>query len=322
MLVNRLILAAFVLLSAGCRLFQPPKVDRVDRFALTELTPDHTFIDLSLVVSNPNGFAVRLESLNLTLSDKDKNHLSDVRMLHPMEIDGHQADTVYFNIQLDTRPVAKLISHSADKVDFNVHVDGKAKVLGMHVPLRLDLPQSINLTQILEDALPKIPSEFTAPTIKLGGKKKHGDMHSESVSSSDTTGTSPHLQTPDLFKVTKAGLTGLGFKETQFSVRFMLLNPFGLSFTLLDFPSQVSINGTYAGNGRLSHPLVFDENVSSQEGEIICKLNNWNSLMAGSKALLHKQADYQVNGTLSAAGFGVTVNKPFVVKGHVDIGNN
>ena len=304
------------LLITSCSLFQAPQFKGVSNFKLNELTADHTDIDLALVIANPNGFALALKSLNVTVTDTLQNRLGDVTMLQPLEIPKHDSDTLFLEIELNTRQVAKLVSHSSDKVKFIVHAVAVAHVFGITKQISKDLPEQINITEILLKALPQIPTEFQAPSINISKKKQTQKGNFTSGEKKSDTAKA----TPELFKVLKAGISDMGFKETELTIRFMLLNPFGLTFTLKDFPAQVSVNGTLAGKGRLAKPLVFDEDVYSQEGEIVCTLNNWNSLKLGTNALFKKGLDYVVQGNLQAEGLGVCINKPFAVKGHVDIG--
>jgi hypothetical protein len=100
----------------------------------------------------------------------------------------------------------------------------------------------------------------------------------------------------------------------------MLFNPYGLSFVFRDFPSEIWVNDKFAGRGKLTKPIVFNENIFSAEGEMVFSLSNFNSLLLASKALVKKDMNYLVDGTLQVEGFGAKISKPFKFKGTVEIG--
>jgi len=118
----------------------------------------------------------------------------------------------------------------------------------------------------------------------------------------------------------KTSITDVGLKETELTVKFLILNPYGLSFNIRDFPSDIWVNDKYAGKGKLAKLINFNENIFSAEGELVFNLNNFNSILLASNALLKRDMNYQVNGTLLAEGFGAKISKPFKFKGTVEIG--
>jgi LEA14-like dessication related protein len=311
--VRRLIpvLLLFPVLFSACSLFKAPKFERVHEVQLKELTPDHSNLDLSIVISNPNWFTISVKNLSVEIMDKTRDRMGTVTMTQPMAMKKHSADTVYFEIQMDTRKVANLISHSSQKVEFIVRAQAVAKVFGITKKVT---------TRILEEMLPKIPSDIAIPTIKANAGKSAAKSGKTVVRdpSFKTAGSSPTK--PDIFKIIKTSVTDFGLKETELTVRFMMLNPYGLSFTFRDFPSEIWINDKYAGRGKLAKPVIFDENIFNADGELVFTLNNFNSVLLASKALVKKDMNYQVNGTIMVDGFGTSISKPFRFTGTVEIG--
>jgi LEA14-like dessication related protein len=306
-----ILLLLLTVLLCSCSLFQAPKFERLNDVELKDLTADHTSLDLSLVISNPNWYAITVKTLDLEVTDKTKDRLGTIVMTHPLKIQKHAADTVYFQILLDTRKVTKLVSHSAQNVEFIVNANALAKVFGITKRVKFSQPQQINFTQILEELLPNIPSEFEIPAIQPTKYRK--------IVISDPN-RNPNPLKPDIFRIVKTSVTDVGLKETELTVKFVLLNPYGLSFTFRDFPAEVWINDKYAGKGKLANALTFDENVASANGELVFDLNNYSAILLASKALFKKDLHYLVKGTLLAEGFGTSIKKPFRFKGTVEIG--
>jgi LEA14-like dessication related protein len=308
---NLAILLTVALLMCSCSVFKAPKFERLNQVELKDITVDHTSLDLSLVISNPNWYAITVRSLKVEVTDTNSVSLGNIVMTQPLKLEKHKADTVYFDILLDTRKVTKLVSHSAQNVRFIVKANAVAKVFGVSKRVKLEQPQGVNFTKILEELLPNIPSEIQIPTL-VADKRRRIQITDPSKKSSPIKA--------DIFKVMKTSITDVGFKESELTVKFELLNPYGISFTFRDFPSEVYINDKYAGKGKLAQPLFFDENVFKREGELVFELNNWNSILLASRVLFKKDMDYRVNGTLLAEGFGTSIRKPFIFRGTVEIG--
>jgi len=312
-----IILSALTLLITSCALFKSPKFERVNSFQLRELGIAQSKMDLSIVVSNPNWYEIQVKNLEVTVLDKSNSRLSDIRLYQPIDIPKHSADTVYLDIDVDTRAVARIISKSANKVEFIVKARADAKVMGIGKHLEIEQPQSVNFTQILAKVLPQIPEDYTIPTIQTGKKKNVKPPAGTTLKAEVVVSPTP----PEIFKVMKTSITDIGFKETELTVKFMMFNPFGLTFTLNDFPAEVWINDKHAGTGNLGKPISFDENVQYREGEIVFNLKNFNSILIAFKGITSRELNYKVNGTLLAEGFGAKISKPFHFNGTVVIGS-
>jgi LEA14-like dessication related protein len=308
------------LLACSCSLFKAPGFEGLNETELKDLTADHTNLDLSLVISNPNWYAITVKSLRLEILDKSKDRLGDIVMTQPLELEKHTADTVYFEIKLDTRRVAKILSYSSNKVEFTVKAEAIAKVFGISKRIRVEQDQEINFTKIIEDFLPTIPSEIEIPAIKASDLTKKSKDKKLLIKDSGTDPFRDSPVKPDIFKVIKTSISDISLKETELTVSFMIFNPYGFAFTFRDFPAEIMINGKAAGRGKLASPIVFNENVVQSEGELVFNLNNFNSLLLASGVLVKKDQHYEVNGTLMIDGFGTRITKPFKFRGTVEIG--
>ncbi len=308
-LLPLLMLTAILLCS--CSLFKEPVFERLNKVELKELTPDHTRVDLSIVIKNPNWYGITVKTLTVDITDTSSVKLGNIVMTQPLKIHKHQSDTVYFEIVMETRKVTKLLSHFAPNVEFIVKANALAKVFGISKRVKIQQRQSINFTEILEQMLPSIPSDIEIPTLVADKKRRV-------VVQNPPKPTSP-VQL-DIFKVLNTSITDVGLKETELTIKFIMLNPYGLSFVFKDFPAQVRINDKLAGTGKLAKPLVFTEEVYQAEGRLVFTLNNFNTILLASRTLMKKDLDYKVTGTLMAEGFGTSISKPFTFTGCVEVG--
>ena len=303
-----IIISAFL---CSCSLFKEPVFERLNKVELLELNPDFTSVDLSIVIKNPNWYGITVKTLTVDITDTNSLKLGNIVMTQPLKISKHTSDTVNFNILMETRKVTRLISHFAPNVEFIVKANVHAKVFGISKRVRIQQKQSINFTEILEQILPSIPSDIEIPPFIANKKRK--------IQVQNPPKPSSNIQA-DIFKVVNATITDVGLKETDLTIKFILLNPYGLSFTFRDFPAEVRINDILAGRGKLSKPLLFNEKIHQAEGQLVFTLNNFNTILLASRAMLKKDLNYTVNGTLIAEGFGTSITKPFTFRGTVEMG--
>jgi LEA14-like dessication related protein len=313
-------LGLIALVLSACSVFKEPQFNKVNEIALKDLTADHTSLDLSIVITNPNWYAITVKSLKIEVQDKNSEKLGDIMMTQPLKIEKHSADTVYFEILMNTRKVAKMLSYSTGKVEFTVKAYAVAKVFGISKKIRLEQPQEVNFTQIIEEMLPTIPSDIEIPAINASELTKGKKDRKLLFKDTDIKSMNSSPFKPDIFKVMKTTVTDIGLKETELTVKFLLLNPYGFAFTFKDFPAEIRINDKFAGRGNLAQPIVLNENVISSDGELVFKLNNLNSFLLATGALVKKDMNYVVNGTLQIEGFGTKINKPFKFRGTIEIG--
>ncbi|MFO7659511.1 MAG: hypothetical protein R6V77_01240 [Candidatus Cloacimonadaceae bacterium] len=306
-----LLLLLISVLLCSCSLFKEPVFERLNKVELKDINPDYTRVDLSIVIKNPNRYGITVKTLNVDITDTTSVKLGNVVMTQPLRIQKNSSDTVYFEIIMETRKVTKLLSYSAPKVEFLVKANALANVYGISKRIKIQQRQSINFTEILEQMLPSIPSDIEIPTV-IADKKRRVVVQNPSKPSSSIQA--------DIFKVMNTTITDVGIKETELTIKFIMLNAYGLSFTFKDFPAQVLINDVLAGTGKLAKPIEFTEKIFQAEGRLVFTLNNFNTILLASRAVMKKDLDYRVNGTLIAEGFGTSISKPFTFKGTVEIG--
>ncbi len=297
-----LLLIGLLFIGSGSFLYKNPAIEKIENVSLQELNPDHTIINLSLVVKNPNCFKIGVKTMEVRILDKDKDKLAKVVLQKAIEIEKRSSRTVEFQAVLDTRRVAKLVSYTTQNVLFNIQADARVKVLGVSKNISFEVPYEFDLRTALQNALQKFTA--TTQTITAGTSVKKGTGNQSGQ---------------EIFKVIKASLNEIGFTEFQFSIKFLLLNPYGFTFTFVDFPCEVFINDKSAGKGYLTKPLNFNEKVFSQEGELVFKMSHFQSIAGLSKGVLSGEIAYKVNGDAVLNGFGMEIRKPFQFQGKTNI---
>lgn len=278
--MKRLMLMNLVLILlmglSGCKLLKTPRVEKIQDIRVGVINPDKSTLKLSLIVHNPNCHKLRVQKLDVTLLNKDRGKVGFAKLTKEVTIPKNASVNIDFDVELDTRPVVKMVSSIDQQVQFFVTGEGKGKALGISKKFSFDEPYSLSLKEHLETLL----SRFTA-------------------------------QGQSLFKIQKTSVEKIDLGQTELHVSFLILNPYGLSFNLKGFPSEIYINGKSVGTGNLNSQLRFDETIFSQEGVMIFKLSNLKSVLGAVKGVFKGEVAYQVKGKVMIDALGMDINEPF-----------
>ena len=118
---NILYLVAFslVLISlSSCKLFKSPTVTKIQDVKVISITPDKSTIKISFMVSNPNCYKLKLDQLNVELLNKDRYKVGTATLQKVVQIPKKSTMCLDFNVELETRPVVKMVSSIDQKVQF------------------------------------------------------------------------------------------------------------------------------------------------------------------------------------------------------------
>ncbi|MDY0151652.1 MAG: hypothetical protein RBS43_05215 [Candidatus Cloacimonas sp.] len=282
--LNTIILLALVFTLSSCKIFVKPTVEKIRDIKVVSISPDKSVVEISLIVRNPNPYKIRLSKLDIELLNKDRGKVGVAALHKEVEIPKKASMNIDFRVELDTRPVVKMVSGLDQKVQFYVHGSGHGKALGMGKNFSFDEPYELDLKEHLENLL----SKFSA------------------------SGQS-------LFKIQHTSVEKVGIGETELHVNFMILNPYGFSFNFKGFPSEIYLNGKLAGKGNLQNQLRFDENIYSKDGVMVFKLSNLKSILGAVTGVFKGEIAYTVKGKVMIDAMGMQIDRPYEYKGSLPL---
>ncbi|MEN6444935.1 MAG: hypothetical protein ABFC98_02690 [Candidatus Cloacimonas sp.] len=260
----------------SCQLFKSPTVTKIQDVKIVSITPDLSTVKISLMVNNPNCYKLKLDKLNVELLNKDRQKVGTATLQNMVEIPKKSGICLDFTVELETRPVVKMVSSLDQKVPFFITGKGHGKIMGMSKTFNFDEPYELDMKEELQKIIPK----FTA------------------------NGQS-------LFKITKTTVEKIGIGETELHIHFIVLNPYGLTFNLKSFPADIYISDKLAGKGELKNQLKFNENIFSQDGVMVFKLNNLKSILGAVKGAFQGEIKYSVKGKVNIDALGMQINQPY-----------
>ncbi len=281
-----LLLICLALLNlASCKwLFKSPKIERIHDVKVVSIDPDKIRLELSLSVLNPNRYKLNLNEMNVALLNKNREQIGTASLNRAVMIPSRKSNSLDFSITLDTRPTVKLVNYSDQKVFVYIAGKGSGKVLGSKQQFDFEEPYEIDIREQLQKALATF--------------KANGD---------------------DIFKIKRSYLGKVGITETQVLVDFIVMNPYGLKFTLADFPANITIGKAETGSGNLDKTLTFDEKVYSREGTMIFKVNNLKAIYNIAKGAINGEVSYRVDGQVKINAYGIDIQQPYSYKDLITI---
>ncbi len=272
-----LLICLAMLSLASCKFFfKSPKIDRIHDVKVVSIDPDKIRLELSISVLNPNRYKLKLNEMSVELLNKNREQIGTASLNRAVEIPGRRANALDFSITLDTRPTVKLVNYSDQKVFVYIAGKGSGKVLGTNQTFLYEEPFEIDI----RDQLKNVLSTF----------KANGD---------------------DIFKIKRSYLGKVGITETQVLVDFIIMNPYGLKFTVADFPANITIGNAETGSGNLDKTLSFDETVYSREGTMVFKVNNLRAIYNIAKGAINGEVSYRVDGRVKIQAYGVDIEEPY-----------
>lgn len=277
-------LMVILLAQSSCKLFKKPTVDKIRDVRVVSITPDKSVVNISIIVNNPNCYKIKINKLDITLLNKDRGSVGIASMAKEVEIPKKASVNIDFKVELDTRPVVKMVSSLDQKVQFFVSGKGHGKAMGMGRNFSFDEPYELDLKEHLESLL----SKFSA-------------------------------QGQSLFKVQRTSVEKIGIGETELHVEFLILNPYGFTFNFKGFPAELYISDKKVGTGNLKNQLGFTENVYSKDGVMIFKLSNLKSVLGAVAGAFKGEIAYKVKGKVMIDAMGMEVNRPYEYKGSIPV---
>lgn len=283
-IINLSVAIVLLFLLSSCRLFIKPSLERVHDIKIVSINPDKSVVNVSLIVHNPNKYKIKLSKLDLEILNKDRARVGTASLAKAVEIPKKASINLDFKVELDTRPVVKMVSSIDQKVQFFIVGKGQGKAMSLGRSFSFDEPYALDLREHLETLLTK----FSA------------------------SGQS-------LFKIQRTSVERIGFGETEIHVNFIILNPYGFSFNLKGFPAEIYIKDKLVGKGNLQNQLGFDESIYSKEGVMIFKISNFKSVLGALGSVFKGEMDYTVKGKVKVDALGMEVERPYSYKGSIPL---
>ncbi|MDP3113349.1 MAG: hypothetical protein Q8M98_01110 [Candidatus Cloacimonadaceae bacterium] len=259
-------------------------MEKIHDVKVLSFSPDKIELEIAISVKNPNSYQLKLNQLNIDLLNIDRDRIGMAELSKAVEIPKKRSAALHFKVSLESRPTVRMINKSDSRVFFYVSGKGEGRVLCSNKKFDFEEPVELDLRKHLEDMIPRFEAEGAG-----------------------------------LFQIKRSYVDKLGIAETKIKIDFILLNPYGFTFRLKEFPAEIFINDKPAGTGNLANQLNFDENIFSREESMQFKVNNWKSIIGAVKGAVKGEITYRVRGMLIIDAYGIEIRKPYTYEGSVPV---
>ncbi len=118
-----------------------------------------------------------------------------------------------------------------------------------------------------------------------------------------------------IFTVVSAGLKSMGFGESIVEIDFKIDNPYGIEFSVINYPSKIYINGKEAGTGNVDDVIMVNSKGNESKGKIRYTLSNSRTLTSLFGSLFSGKLEYETEGNLLISIMGFSIQFQYSMKG-------
>ncbi len=282
---NVFMLVLLTMLLGSCRFFfKTPEVVKIQDLKVKSISVDRSELSVSIIVKNPNSYAIRLKRLNLDLLDMNRERVGTASLGKELDLPAKKTINLDFDLLVQTRPMIAMVSSINHDLLFFIAARGEGRAMG--ISKKFDCEDSYSLP--VKEHLMKV-----IPSLKAGGQ--------------------------DMFKLSRSYVDDYGLGKSILKADFILLNPYGFSFNLKGFPAEIFINGKKVGTGNLKNQLSFTEHVFYKDGSMVFELANLRSVSGALKGIFTGEVNYEVKGKILIEAMGMDIEAPYEYLGSIPL---
>jgi len=255
-----------------------PEFKEIKETEIHKFNSDSLWISIVISAENKNNFEIDIENLIINIIYKNDT-LGFAERKEKWIIRSLEAGDVKFDAVLSTVKVLEIISSDEDSLQLNLKGSADAN-LGL-----ITLPVDVDLSFIIA------VKDQIAKSIKR-------DTESDKI-----------------ITVVSAGLKSMGFGESIVEIDFKIYNPYGIDFSIINYPSKISINGKEAGTGNVDDVIMVNSKGNESKGKIRYTLSNSRTLTSLFGSLFTGKLEYETEGNLLINIMGFNIEFPYSMKG-------
>jgi len=255
-----------------------PEFKEIKETEILKFNSDSLWVSIVVSAENKNDFEIDIENLVVNLI----HHNDTIGFAERKEkwiIKSLETGDIQFNAVLGTEKMLEIISSDEDSLQLNLKGSANAN-LGL-----ITLPVDVDLIFIIA-----VKDQI--------GKSIKQDTESDKI-----------------ITIVSAGLKGKSFGESTVEIDFNIDNPYGIEFTVINYPSKISINGGEAGTGDVDDVIMVNSKGNKNKGKISYTLSNSRTISSLFGSLFSGKLEYETEGILLINIMGFNIQFPYSMKG-------
>lgn len=255
-----------------------PKFKEIKETEILKFNSDSLWVSIVVLAENKNDFEIDIENLVVNIIHQNDT-IGFAEKKGKWIIRSLETGVVKFNAVLGTKKILAIISLDEDSLQLNLKGSADANLGFITLPVNVDLSFVIAM------------KDQIAKSIKR-------DTESDKI-----------------FTVVSAGLKSMGFGESIVEIDFKIDNPYGIEFSVINYPSKIYINGKEAGTGNVDDVIMVNSKGNESKGKIRYTLSNLRTLTSLFGSLFTGKLEYETEGNLLINIMGFNIEFPYSMKG-------
>jgi LEA14-like dessication related protein len=274
-----LILGALALLNFLCDIEDfAPEIKEVTNSEILSIGEEYTEMEVTALLKNDNAFGILIENIDASVYDGEEL-LGTSALKGPIDLPSGEDIEITAPLSIITRQAAAMLNRGEDTVALTIRGTLDAEVSFVSKNIDFNLPYYLPIDDSLLSSISK------------------------------------HTEGKELISIRRAALESLGFKESIVNIYFNLNNPYDLPVTLIKYPADIYINGSYSGSGDLLEEIDLTAGEQSATGTVRFTLDNFQSLKSVLGTVLKRKLAYETRGTLYFRVFEYDIKIPYSFNG-------
>ena len=257
-----------------------PEFKEIKETEILEFNSDSLRVSIIVLVENKNDFEIDIENLIVNIIHQNDT-IGFAERKEKWIIQSHETGDVQFNAVLGTEKMLEIISLDKDSLQLVLRGRADANLELFTLPVDVDLSFIIAV------------KDQIAKSIKQ-------DTESDKI-----------------ITVVSAGFESMGFGESIVEIDFKIDNPYGIEFSVINYPSKISINGKEAGTGNVDDVIIVNSKGNQSKGKIRYTLSNSKTLASLFGSLFSGKLEYETEGSLLINIMGFNIQFPYRMKGNL-----
>jgi LEA14-like dessication related protein len=255
-----------------------PEFKEIKQTEIIKFNSDSLWVSIVIIAENKNDFDVDIKDLLVNIihqNDTIGSAGKDEKIL----LESFETGEVEFNATLGTEKMLALISSDEDSLKLDL-VGSAIANLGL-----ISLPVDVDLSFVIA------VKEQIAKSIKQ-------DTDDDKI-----------------ITIVSAGIKSMNLGESNVEIDFKINNPYGIEFSVIDYPSTIFINGSEAGTGNVDNIIIVHSKGNESKGTIKYQLSNSKTFASLFGSLFSGKLEYETEGILLIDILGFNIQFPYSMKG-------
>jgi hypothetical protein len=245
---------------------------------ILKFNSDSLWVSIVVLAENKNDFEIDIENLVVNLIHQNDT-IGFAERKEKWIIKSLETGDIQLNAVLGTEKMLEIISTDEDSLQLKLIGSADANLGFITLPVDVDLSFEI----AVKDQI---------------GKSIKQDTESDKI-----------------ITIVSAGLKGKSFGESTVEIDFSIDNPYGIEFSVINYPSKISINGSKAGTGDVDDIIMVNSKGIKSKGKISYTLSNSRTFASLFGSLFSGKLEYETEGILLINIMGFNIQFPYSMKG-------